>query len=415
MVVEGVAFAVSWVVQHSPTLLQQRGPHNNYSLPGDDQLIPYGSNTTNAIARQLVEESSTIVTSHAVSSGTAQSGMMSSGGHVQGCALVSRKLKTYRYTINNHSSRSVPRLYIDHTASAKDGGYSIKDASAPAGCEQVSSSPTPKQGDLRPSIIKKTTAFARYAVALLPHEEISFEVVEEAFCTDKLTECFRLQAFLRSKNCEQLVQDGVLALALVRKIKNVVHMAQQKTILRKLETGDYDEDDLRRCVAREDQGVEVFGGAEVSEEGGEKLPPVPDRVEQVFIPKTLFAQAERLILLRAQIRTAQAQKATSETAVENLFVDQDRLRKNLQALDLEKIVGKNGEKNFAAGNLVGRYMDDLNRMEDRLGELRAEVAEWERKTAELESEKKKVVAEVRTQAEGLRRTLEANERSVGGA
>ena len=73
-----------------------------------------------------------------------------------------QKRRTKYSVANNSAVRDVAHMYIDHTASASDGGYAVV---------------------TEENAILKTTGFTRFEYKLKPKEELEFQVIEEAQTT----------------------------------------------------------------------------------------------------------------------------------------------------------------------------------------------------------------------------------------
>merc|ERR1712144_79879 len=87
-------------------------------LPGEDQLIPYGEDTSVSITRSQPQE--------AQSNGVESVEAIVENGRVVGAKLMHKCIKTTRYTLRNNSTdRKVEKLYVDHTAGTQHGGFVI--------------------------------------------------------------------------------------------------------------------------------------------------------------------------------------------------------------------------------------------------------------------------------------------------
>mmetsp|Transcript_13597 Transcript_13597/g.24242 ORF Transcript_13597/g.24242 Transcript_13597/m.24242 type:complete len:500 (-) Transcript_13597:2165-3664(-) len=126
-------------------------------LPGDDQLIPYGEDTTVYIARTYPEASNAkslqrVDILHDTKTRTPC-----------GVTLEVKVVKTTRYAVQNNSQeRAVDKLYIDHTAGMAHGGFVITTTD---------------------NCIKSVTGWSRFCISLAPQQTLEFCVAEEASFT----------------------------------------------------------------------------------------------------------------------------------------------------------------------------------------------------------------------------------------
>jgi len=126
-------------------------------LPGDDQLIPYGLDSTVSIRKTLPEDLQLTTVEKVVLSYKSVDGVQVPNGII----TTYKHLKQTSYTIVNNSDRIINKFYVDHTADTNHNGYVI------------TTNP--------PNCIKSVMGFSRYQFTLNPFEEVNFMVSEEAF------------------------------------------------------------------------------------------------------------------------------------------------------------------------------------------------------------------------------------------
>ena len=124
-------------------------------LPGDDQLLPFATDSTVSIQRTRPAA----LASHHVLRAALERATTGDKPRIEYCVLTERDCKTTRYVIKNNSAAAVSRLYVDHTADMAHGGYTITTTDR---CS------------------KKAAGFARFEFALQAGEEATFDVAEEA-------------------------------------------------------------------------------------------------------------------------------------------------------------------------------------------------------------------------------------------
>merc|ERR1719387_1357510 len=132
-------------------------------LPGDDQIVTYGLDTTVSVTKACGPKQQTEQIC-AVSSSP------------EGVVITRRFKRLTKYTIKSNSAKAVPIFYVDHCASALNGGYAIV---------------------TEERAVKRTACFSRFQFALAPHEELVFSVEEIAEVEQPLTTGPQLAKFLR--------------------------------------------------------------------------------------------------------------------------------------------------------------------------------------------------------------------------
>jgi len=189
-------------------------------LPGDDQLIPYGLDTTVSISKTLPDDLQlTTVESLVLSYKNTTDGRQIPNGI---CTTYKHQKKT-SYVIKNNSDRIVQKFYIDHTADTNHNGYVI------------TTNP--------PNCIKSVIGFARYEFTLNPFEEINFIVSEEAFYTSETTSTNDLTTSVKTK-LPGLLKQGIINEELINTITNIVILRESLQALQQIESESFSEKNL---------------------------------------------------------------------------------------------------------------------------------------------------------------------------
>jgi len=310
------------LVAGSITIIDENGFYCNQTqffpmIPNDNQIIPYGKDTSVTIERVL-----TNTTADAIEAIPQK----------MGCDLVWRKKIFICYSVKNNSlKRHIQKLYIDHVASPNDGGYSIL---------------TETNG------IKQNKEFTRFVIPLKQEEECEFEVVEEATCTESLQTQSDIEQFLRSPQISELLKLDIIDTKLVDHLKCIVHVIRLKKVLKKLENSVlrcFKPSDLTNCFSTEKD----FDAC------------IPDALYQVLVPLDIYNAASTIIACQEKIQRLNRQTQSNKDQEKVLFVEQERLRKNIVSLD------KMGD---SKESLLIRYIRDLNSTEDKVNELRSELS-----------------------------------------
>jgi len=317
-------------------------------LPGDEQLVPYGEDSTLSVVRGVAQAS-------AVSAVTlvwerADAGRRS----LAGARLTHQERRSTTYTLKNNASvategeaKTAP-LYIDHSADPSCGGFAI-------------------QTDER--AIKQTTAFSRYKVVLAPQEELAFTVEETAVHTSLRRSAAQIKLLLGE---EWLVGSGedVLRLPARAALAAFVNRDERSALLTK--------------VGRELRSVDAVGSA-VSERE------LFDWREAKALPLAVLEKLSGLHGLKAKRLEGQRKAAAASARIAEAFKNQDRLRENIRSMEK---VGSN--------KLTDRYLKDLDKEEDELIQTRRAIARLEEEDALLVREMSAALLELGTQVQRLR-------------
>jgi len=301
-------------------------------LPGDEQLIPFGQDSTHSITSTVQSTScvtkvqsllslpggGVVVAPHRASaSGNASM-------HTVGARLTHRHEKTTRYTIRNNAVGESSMLYVEHWADPRHNGFVITTADR---------------------AIKQTTAFSRYAVQLEPGEEVTFDVVEVATTSGHLEAGKDIQAQLLSVHPKLKFADGALDDQTRTALKAYVAMVERRNLLQRIKSFDYSERDRS------------------------------DWREACILPLSLLDQLDALHALKGQRAEGNRKSASLNAQVDQVFRNQTRLRENIKSLEK---VGTN--------ELTKRYLKDLNQEEDSLIQTRRSLAALEESDARIQQE-----------------------------
>lgn len=302
-------------------------------LPGDDQLIAFGEDSTLSISRTVTSETSVQDVSLLYDlKGTVPSSRQQ---HPLGFTKQFRTQNTVVYSVKNNGSSSVQRLYIDHQMDSKHGGFLLL--------------PQEKSDLGAFARAKETVSFVRFALTtpLAPGEERSLRVLEAAKYEAHTTDTASIRRFVAQEG-----PDLLSALTNNReKIKQILG-----------ELGGY---------------LSWLGGAEILE-AIEQLNFSEEKVAvwqaDTAVPRELLSLiSSRVLSLRQEISFLREQSSQFDRTVKKIFENQARLRQNIEALEKQH-----------DSLLVKRYLADMNEEEDQLIKCRRE---WDAVLGKMEEKK----------------------------
>jgi len=345
-------------------------------LPGDEQLIPYGEDSTVSVTRSVARDACT-------SALELEYDRRPGGKRVlTGVRLNDTINRRTTYTLKNNATAapstsgtnrstggssdaptadaatSVP-LYIDHAASSADGGYAIVS-------EERSIKMTPAQN------------FSRYAFALAPREELLFSVDERAVTTRRASRPSEVKRLLESEQ----FRDGAGG--------DVLDSPTRAALVAMMARADRDE--LLDTVEREIGGDASHIGAHVTAK--ELLA----WRSAGSLPASMLGSLDTLHALKAQRAEGQRKIGLAQAHVAEIFVNQDRLRENIRSLEK---VGPNV--------LMKRYLSDLDKEEDDLIGTRKAIATIEEQGAKILAEMAALKLAVGAEVKALRSQQSAEE------
>jgi hypothetical protein len=304
-------------------------------IPGDDQMIPYGEDSSVEITRS----SSPIAEGHKLKEVKL---IRDENSITIGCELIHKAVIRTKYSIQNNSTqRSVPKLYIDHTACSKYGGFVITTTD---------------------KCIKDVTGFSRYEFTLAPLESVEFVVMEEAvYSTPKRTK-LDLMEFVNNQ-AKALIKTGIIDNDFLTEITNTLLRIELKDMLRKIASGAFNSSHLLKRRER----------------------------YKVDLNKSIVSGLESSAKLHCEIEQKERLISIEKEGIAKIQSIQQRIRENIKGLESvsEKCVQ----------SLLSRYLKDLNQQEDQMHEANKNID----KLSESIFDSKKLVAVVEAKCSSLAR------------
>jgi len=292
-------------------------------LPDDDQLIPFGYDSTVGIIKSMPEKlQSTTVERVEITYATEQ--------HIKrpdGCCLINKQIKRTLYVVKNNSAdRTIRKFYIDHVADASHGGFIIT---------------------TKDNCIKSVMGFSRFEFNLPPLAVVEFVVTEEAIYSTDVN--WDLPNFI-IRRVPRLILDGVMKDETLSILKGIVKRTNARTALTAIEQERFTDLNLTnwRAGTSVDSTTPILG------------PEFLDAVEKILNQKKLSAETQK-------------QVDSLNSNIQKIFQNQKRLRDNI--LSLEKI---------SAVDLMKRYLSDLDKEEDDLAATRVKIDGLEAEKAKID-------------------------------
>jgi ubiquitin len=316
-------------------------------IPGDDQLLMLGEDTTLSISKTLPKEgqSDTAIEVSAVYEGNGIAKQLTA------CLIRHRQIATTRYTVKNNGSRIVPNLYIEHTARVDRGGFAIKSTE---------------------KCVKQVTGWARYCVEIGPESEVTLEVVEEAQYDEtlKLSEPL-ITRFLKERS-QALHTEGILADEIIEALEGARERSRLSAMLAAL-------------VSSRDISEEQLLGWEQREWGS-------DQHQMRAEMQELLSQVRKLRTLEADKKELQRKKDMASTRISKIFENQNRLRENIKSME-----------HIRTGSLLDRYMSDMDKEESELIQTRQKIEEMEEGMAGIAQEASKLMLQITIDAKRIQK------------
>jgi len=299
-------------------------------LPGDDQLIPYGVDSTVSMVRsrpsnlQSTKTDSVDLLTEIQEDGTTK---------VLGCSIRYTVVKSTKYVLKNNSDRKVNKFYIEHVADSAHGGFVV----------------TTKE-----NCSKSVTGFSRFEFTLDGQKEIEWVVQEQANYSEDITSTYELTNFIL-RRAPTLIATGVMKKDDLVLLKKRVRSSELISALSyiEMESQVLTERDIQRWQA----------GSSVDPESGGLIFP------------ELAVRVTKLIDLQEKLTVVNRQISVGNDHIKVVFQNQSRLRENLKSL--EKMTGT---------DLVKRYLTDLDKEEDDLKVTREQIDKNEAIKAQLETQ-----------------------------
>ncbi|EGD82825.1 hypothetical protein PTSG_11429 [Salpingoeca rosetta] len=164
-------------------------------LPKDDQIIRYGLDTSVSVTATVGKKDEAISD---MKLATVPSGLRKTET-VRGLEITYLCRRETTYTLKNNSTEALPKtVYVDHTASNADNGYSVITTD---------------------NCVKASTGFSRFAFHLKPQEEVVFKVQEEATYSRTIRHGF--DKYIASNDTQFYKEKHLLTDAMVQRLLEV--------------------------------------------------------------------------------------------------------------------------------------------------------------------------------------------------
>jgi ubiquitin len=274
-------------------------------IPGDDQLLELGEDTTLSVSRSLPKETQSDKTVRV----SAVYEEIGASKRLTACVIAHRQTATTRYLIKNNGSRHMPKLYIEHTARVDRGGFAIKSEE---------------------HCVKKVTGWARYCLEIGPEAEVTLEVVEEAQYEEMLK--------LSDESVTKFLKDRVPALCndkvVDEDVVEALEGARERVRLGAM---------LAALVSPQRITQEQLLSWEQRDWGN-------DRDQARSEIQELLGQVRKLHTLESEKQEVQRKKDLSTARISKIFENQNRLRENIKSME-----------HIRTGSLLDRYMSDMDK------------------------------------------------------
>jgi paraquat-inducible protein B len=264
-----------------------------------------------------------------------------------------KRVKATTYTVKNNSTEKgnlSKRLYIDHTASSAQGGYTIITTDKSA---------------------KVATGFARYEFFLRAQEELKWTVLEEVVHDIEMTCHTTVKSILKcvlQPSSKLLVEDGALTEDVKTELLNYLRDENKRALLNRINNNSLTSQELMQLQNH---------NKKEKEEDTDKTAEASD--DQVDLEDALGMELIRSMVERhaAQFKKEEMERAiaTHHAHIKGVHANQSRLRENIKSM--EKV---------ASSKLVDRYLVDLDKEEDDLIHTRQIITALEEQIAALERE-----------------------------
>jgi len=311
-------------------------------IPGDDQLIELGEDTTLSVSRSYPKAAQT--------DNITDVSLMK--GDRLACVLSHRQTVTTRYVVKNNGTRRVPCLYIEHTARTDRGGFTITSTE---------------------HCVKSTTGWSRYSLAVEPEAEIVLEVLEEVDYEERLSMTEDGITTFLSNRAEALRTKNVLQQTVIDELANARERLRLGVVVRA----------LTRPVSISEEQLIGWKGRETTYNPDGVQGQIDDLLEQVS--KLHGIEGEKTELVRKQDQ--------DRVRVEKIFENQSRLRENIKSMEAVR-----------TGSLLDRYMNDMDKEENDLIEARKRIEAAEESKAALSQEATKLTLQISMKAKQLQKT-----------
>jgi len=286
-------------------------------LPGDDQLITYGEDSTLSIIRSFPKHDPVLMQVNIT---------YDTLSNPNGCELVYAVIKETKYVIKNHSQdKSVDKFYIDHSADSRHGGYVVTTET---------------------NCIKSVMGFSRFQFTFQPQEERVFAVKEKATYKESRSTIYRIKSFLASKT--------IIGKDVESKLKEIIKKSEIRSTLQKIKRMNFTEQELRNWNINYYEKTftkEILGEATKwfsdKAEAKKKLNTIKSHKEHI---SQVFTNQQRL---RENIKSMGDQMQKSDLVnryLDDLNKEEDDLiqtRRNIKQLEKDHLVLVTANKNLA--------------------------------------------------------------------
>jgi len=314
-------------------------------LPGDDQLIPYGLDSTVSITKTLPGDLQLTTVEKLILSYKSVDGK-----HIpNGIITTYKHQKKTSYTIKNNTEKIIKKFYVDHTADTNHDGYVI------------TTNP--------PNCIKSVIGFSRYQFSLNPLEEINFIVCEEAFYTNEHYTTTDLTKSVKT-TLPNLLKQGIITEDIISTITGIVIQRETLQALEQIEKESFNEKNLLNWKTGSSLSL-----PKTLEDGTLYNDPL--------VNKALLDKVELILQLENRKRESRRVINSHNDHIKKIFENQVRLRDNIKSLD-----------KMPSSDLVKRYLKDLDSQEDDLYTTRGKIEVLEAEEAQLDGDLKKLKFEV---------------------
>jgi len=319
-------------------------------IPGDDQLIELGEDTTLSVSKSLppAAQGNKVLR---VEICRAQEGV--NKGQVVACNLHHVQSVTTQYAIKNCGARRVPTLYVEHTARADRGGFAIRTTDR---------------------CVKQATGWARYCMAVEPEAEVSLEVCEEGSYREVLPLTDEsIEKFFTTRS-RSLLEQGVLGEDAVEALRQAQERCRLMVVLSSLTLPS-------RITEEQLMNWTSFTWSRTPSQAANAISEMMEKVREIR---------------RADVvkREQRARQSEASARIREILEDQERIRENIKSME-----------NIRTGNLMDRYFEDLNRGESDLKETRGKIKECEAAIASQEAKTETLALQVSMAAKQLRASL----------
>jgi hypothetical protein len=241
---------------------------------GDDQLIPYGLNSTVSIIRSFPSD----LLASKVKDVSIE---YDKRKKATGVTLKYHDFKGTQYVIkNNSTSKTIPKFYVDHTADTSYGGYVIV---------------------TKDRVLKSTTGWTRYQFSLKPQEEITFTVLEEASHQTTLS-IANLPTFV-SKSAPSLVEEKVLKPEMLEMIKQLIQLNELMSALQQIKSERFTE---RQVILWK---------------------------ESKAVNESILSKLSSVLNYQSSLEEMARKTSSYEEYIKQVFQNQARLRENIKSME----------------------------------------------------------------------------------